>query len=419
MAEFTGERVIPGQVDVDLWNEHFARYLFAGRLARHKEVLDIASGAGYGAAELARTAAKVVGIDRAAEAVSLASSTYRAPNLTFLQATGGKVPFAAGSFDLITAFEVIEHMPDWRDLIDEAARLLRPGGQFVVSTPNKLYYAESRQSAGPNPFHEHEFTFDEFQQALAERFPSILFFVQNHSTGIVFQPLNSGASAEVRLESGRVDPATAHFFLAVCALGPQIGSPTFVYLPASANVLREREQHIARLESELKQKDAWLAEQQSAHQQLLGQFRDLKDELEARNRWAQDLNSQLAASFERIQQLQTELAAEQAAAVATATAYETKVSELEAELAARTKWATETEERLTGELAAKTAELAACVELLHNAETTLEERTKWALELDSQREALESQLAMVHASRWFRMGRRFGLGPNLGASQPS
>ena len=41
--EFTGERVIPGQVDTDLWNEHFARYAFSARLARGK--VQLTSGA--------------------------------------------------------------------------------------------------------------------------------------------------------------------------------------------------------------------------------------------------------------------------------------------------------------------------------------------------------------------------------------
>ncbi|MEI9974184.1 MAG: hypothetical protein WDO73_20315 [Ignavibacteriota bacterium] len=50
MAEFTGERVIPGEVDVDLLNEHLARYTFAARLARGKRVLDAGCGAGYGSA---------------------------------------------------------------------------------------------------------------------------------------------------------------------------------------------------------------------------------------------------------------------------------------------------------------------------------------------------------------------------------
>ena len=59
--EFTGERLVPGQVDQDLFNEHLARYAFAARLARGKRVLDIACGAGYGSAELARSAASVTG----------------------------------------------------------------------------------------------------------------------------------------------------------------------------------------------------------------------------------------------------------------------------------------------------------------------------------------------------------------------
>ena len=66
MAEFTGERLIPGQVDVDLLNEHMARYAFAARLARGKRVLDAGCGAGYGSAELAQAADSVVGADVAA-----------------------------------------------------------------------------------------------------------------------------------------------------------------------------------------------------------------------------------------------------------------------------------------------------------------------------------------------------------------
>src|SRR5438874_10390113 len=86
LAEFTGERVIPGQVDADLLNEHLARYAFAARLSRRKQVLDAGCGAGYGAAELARTAAGVLGIDRSAEAIAFARAEYPAPNLRFAEA---------------------------------------------------------------------------------------------------------------------------------------------------------------------------------------------------------------------------------------------------------------------------------------------------------------------------------------------
>ena len=94
MAEFTGERLIPGQVDVDLLNEHLARYAFAVRLARGKRVLDAGCGAGYGAEELSHLAESVVGLDVAAEAIEFAQANYRRPNLRFEQASCTAMPFA-------------------------------------------------------------------------------------------------------------------------------------------------------------------------------------------------------------------------------------------------------------------------------------------------------------------------------------
>src|SRR3954466_7962344 len=85
LAEFTGERLIPGQGDVDLLNEHMARYTFAARLTRGKRVLDAGCGAGYGSAELAQSALSVVGLDVAPEAIDFANAHYQAPNLRFEQ----------------------------------------------------------------------------------------------------------------------------------------------------------------------------------------------------------------------------------------------------------------------------------------------------------------------------------------------
>ncbi|MBV9745631.1 MAG: class I SAM-dependent methyltransferase, partial [Acidobacteriia bacterium] len=156
-AEFTGERLVPGKVSDELLNEHMARYAFASRIAKGKRVLDAGCGTGYGSAELAHGAAFVTGADVAAEAIEYAREHYRLPNLWFERASCTALPHPDSAFDLVVAFEVIEHLENWRELLLEARRLLGRNGQFVVSTPNKLFYTESRGSEGPNPFHVHEF----------------------------------------------------------------------------------------------------------------------------------------------------------------------------------------------------------------------------------------------------------------------
>src|SRR5215212_6254419 len=305
LAEFTGERVIPGQVDTDLLNEHMARYAFAARLSRRKQVLDAGCGSGYGSAELARTAAHVLGVDRSAEAIAFARAEYSAANLRFEEADCAALPVAAGSIDLVVAFEVIEHLDDWRGFLGEVRRTLSASGQFIVSTPNKLYYSESRKQAGPNPFHVHEFEFDEFRAELGLIFPHVLMFLENHAEGVVFQPAASGgeASADVRVDEARCEPSESHFFVAVCALRPQTGAPTFVYVPRVANVLRERERHIDLLERELETKNQWLerttaelGQLNADHQTVLEQYRKQIVESEERARWGAQLSRDLEAS---------------------------------------------------------------------------------------------------------------------------
>lgn len=72
---FTGERMtsaVGGQIEV----EHLHRYLIARDLCRDKDVLDIASGEGYGSALLAQTARGVVGVEIDPQSVAHASASY-------------------------------------------------------------------------------------------------------------------------------------------------------------------------------------------------------------------------------------------------------------------------------------------------------------------------------------------------------
>ncbi len=420
MAEFTGERLIPGEADVDLLNEHMARYHFAARLARGKRVLDAGCGAGYGSAALAEVAVRVTGIDIAPEAVEHARSHYEAGNLAFEQASCTALPFGDGAFDLVAAFEVIEHLEDWRAFLAEARRVLAPSGQFIVSTPNRLYYTESRGSQGANPFHVHEFDFAEFTSELREFFPHVSMFLENHVEGVTFQPHEQGHTVEARVDAAHPAPDESHFFLAVCAHRPQIGNPTFLYVPRTANVLRERERHIAKLEGELATKDQWLdkaqldlAEFDREHQKLLVMFREQKEQLERSNRWAAELDASLTEARARVEEVQEELARDQENARSVVVGYNAKIAALEQENREKTKWAQDTETRLSAEIQRMAAQFQALAATLAETEASLEERTRWAFRLEEEKRQLEEQLNMVRASRWIRLGRKVGLGPAL------
>jgi hypothetical protein len=415
-TEFTGERVIPGQVDVDLWNEHLSRYAFAARLARRKRVLDVGCGAGYGSAELANTALRVTGVDIGADAVAYASEHYSRPNLEFQVAGAAALPFADSSFDLVVAFEVIEHLTDWELLIAEARRVLSPGGQFVVSTPNKAYYEESRRLTGPNPFHEHEFEFEEFRQALETHFPHVLLFTENHADSIVFRPIANGGtpSADVRLDGESANVDEAHFFIAVCAGQMMTGAPAFLYVPTAANVLREREHHIQRLEGELTTKDGWLQASQEKHAELVALHEQQTAELKSRNEWALGLNQQVKDAGLRIEELQEEITAQQAAARLAVDGYEAEIMRLDSERADAIAWGQAKEEELLGQLEASQAEYAKCLALFQEAEGTIEERTRWAQSLDAENASLRAQLDSIRGSKWIRLGRSIGIGPKVG-----
>ena len=416
LAEFTGERVIPGQVDVDLLNEHLARYTFAARLARGKRVLDAGCGAGYGSAELAHVAQSVIGIDCAMDAIGFARENYRLPNLQFEQASCMALPHKDSTFDLVVGFEVIEHLENWRDFLREVRRVMAPSGQFIVSTPNKAYYTESRGDDGANPFHVHEFEFEEFRTELKAIFPFVSLYLENHVAGVTFQPHEPGNTVEVRVDAGEPAPNESHFFVAVCAHRPQLGNPTFVYVPRAANVLRERERHIALLEHELAEKDEWLRKALFEQQALMEKFLALQAELQKSNRWAATLNEEIAAGRVRIAELEEEMARDQAAAREMAAAYATKVAELEEDVRAKTQWARDVETSLTTEVKKQTADLVAAVDALHRTEKELEERTAWALRLQEEASALGQQLAVIRASRWVKLGRKVGLGPVLPAN---
>jgi ubiquinone/menaquinone biosynthesis C-methylase UbiE len=395
LVEFTGERVIPGQVNDDLWSEHIARYAFARLYAQGKRVLDAGCGTGYGSAELAQSATEVTGVDVSAEAIEYATANYPIDGLRFLESSCLAIPFPPEAFDLVVAFEVIEHLTDYRAFLDECARLLTRNGLLIVSSPNKRYYAETRAATGPNPYHEHEFEAEEFVRELERVFGNVRFLLQNRVESFAFHPATSFWPAEARIDGGGGSAQDAHFFIAICSRGPLPKPQSFVYVPKAANLLRERELHVAALEQQL-------ADVKASRQALLEIHRQQTKELEERSAWARELDADLKTAGERIVALQNE-------AADLAAGYRAQVTQMEQEDQIKTEWA----RKVSAELEAKCQELANCVALLDAAEATVSDRTVWAQTAEMARMQLQSQMDMVRASRFVRMGRRVGLGPDF------
>jgi hypothetical protein len=300
---------------------------------------------------------------------------------------------------VVLAFEVIEHLADWEQLILEARRVLSPDGHFIVSTPNKAFYALTREQSGPNPFHAHEFELAEFRAALANVFPQVRIAFENHASCVLFESEQT-TRVDAQLE-GSSSSEEANFYIAICST-TRAEAGSFVYVPKAANVLNERALHIRRLEGELRTKNEWLEEAQRKHAELVELHTQQTRELQSNNQWARDLDSKLKTARERIVQLQDEAAADQQAALAMAQGYEAQLKQLQTHLV---------ESR--DEIQRQIDELVKCVALLDKAEATVVERTNWAMGLQRSLEQAEAQLAQARASKWMRLGRMIHVGPEL------
>jgi ubiquinone/menaquinone biosynthesis C-methylase UbiE len=167
---FTGERVLPDLPELRAtFLQSKAVYDFAADRVAGQRVLDCGAGEGYGPALLAENACCVVALDASTEAAAFARQKYgSAENLCFAAGDAGMLPFADNSFDTLCCFQVIEHLDDAPAFLFEARRVLRPGGELIVTTPNRLW-----SSTGPNPHHVLEYSADELQELLEIVFPRV------------------------------------------------------------------------------------------------------------------------------------------------------------------------------------------------------------------------------------------------------
>lgn len=159
----TAERVSHEDMsDNYVFQRSLLAYLEAAKIVSG-DVLEIGAGEGYGIKHIAPKANHYLTLDKYPVHID---PEYT--NVSFMQMT---IPPLAGiedaSFDYVVSFQVIEHIEADDKYVSEIHRVLKPGGKFIVTTPNK------KMSITRNPWHVREYTIGELKTLLGNEFSSV------------------------------------------------------------------------------------------------------------------------------------------------------------------------------------------------------------------------------------------------------
>jgi ubiquinone/menaquinone biosynthesis C-methylase UbiE len=210
------ERMVPEyHKGTGVYGEHIARYIAAQETVRGSTVLDIASGSGYGTAILAKYAKHVTGVDVSQESVDYSKEHYSGKNIDYIKSDGTDIPVKDKSLDVITSFETIEHIDDYKHFMSECKRVLKKDGIFLLSTPNDQEFAEG------NHFHIHEFEHDELIKLVKKYFNNVELYYQATWTcnliGEEEMMSNEWESATDFMQTAPIEPKKFLYFYFLCS----------------------------------------------------------------------------------------------------------------------------------------------------------------------------------------------------------
>ncbi|HEV7654230.1 MAG TPA: class I SAM-dependent methyltransferase [Mycobacteriales bacterium] len=163
--QLTGERTLPGIPAENYWfRRHEAAYDAVLPFCLGAVVLEAGCGEGYGADRIATVAQTVLGLDYDRAAVGHVARAY--PRVRPVRGNLAGLPVADGAVDVVASLQVIEHLWDQPGFLAECARVLRPAGTLLLTTPNRLTFSPENRPL--NPFHHRELDPAEFTTLLTE-----------------------------------------------------------------------------------------------------------------------------------------------------------------------------------------------------------------------------------------------------------
>jgi SAM-dependent methyltransferase len=195
----TGERTLPGIAGENYWfRRHEVAYEWLAPWCTGARVVDAGCGEGYGAAYLARSASRVVALDYAPEVAGHIAARYNAVDA--VRADLQRLPVADGAAEVVVHLQTIEHLHDQAGFVRECARVLRPAGTLVVTTPNRLTFSPGRDTP-LNPFHTRELSADELRDLLAPSFAVTRMLGVRHGRRIARWERAHGSLVDAQLAS--------------------------------------------------------------------------------------------------------------------------------------------------------------------------------------------------------------------------
>ncbi len=103
----------------------------------NKKILDVGCGVGTIALYLAKKGAVVTGVDISKRAIEIAETARKSLSQKKVTFIHGEVKRGKPSYDVVTTFEVIEHIKDPNGFLQKIHLNLKPGGLLILSTPSK------------------------------------------------------------------------------------------------------------------------------------------------------------------------------------------------------------------------------------------------------------------------------------------